>query len=284
MKSLKPIESISALSLTYDHLVIECKDILDKVIYPSGWTNALGHFRLGKLIMDYEQAGIIKREHGEASIAKLANDLGISTSLLYRNIGIAEELQTEEALEKWRVEYKKAHNGREPGWSQMRDILPSPTDFPHKYGGIEEVADSYMKELERYGEKIEQLQELLEKLSLDSIVREEIKGVLSKAEELRKITAPRIPNLQLSRDKDYLEFIRNKPCIVCAGNAEPHHLGEHGIGIKATDYMAVPLCHKHHTECHSGGIIKFQERYNISFPSRIIEMLILFIEGETNAN
>lgn len=54
--------------------------------------------------------------------------------------------------------------------------------------------------------------------------------------------------LDHERNPRYLAYIRTLPCVTC-GNApsEAHHTGPHGIGIKASDYTAIPLCTEHHT-------------------------------------
>jgi len=53
----------------------------------------------------------------------------------------------------------------------------------------------------------------------------------------------------------YLKWIRTLPCIICGGEAEPHHLKHvgsmSGIGTKASDILCVPLCRPHHDEMHS---------------------------------
>jgi len=58
---------------------------------------------------------------------------------------------------------------------------------------------------------------------------------------------------QLGRieDKKYLKFVRSLPCCVCDNpDSVPHHLigyGYGGMGTKAPDYLAMPLCLRHHT-------------------------------------
>jgi hypothetical protein len=58
------------------------------------------------------------------------------------------------------------------------------------------------------------------------------------------------------RSKKHLAFIATQPCMICSHPAEPHHLlraGGKGMGIKASDSHAVPLCHFCHMELHSDG-------------------------------
>jgi hypothetical protein len=56
-----------------------------------------------------------------------------------------------------------------------------------------------------------------------------------------------------SDDPEYLAFIRLLPCLICGKKAEPHHAGQRGIGQKADDRTAIPLCQKHHRRPGLGG-------------------------------
>ena len=62
------------------------------------------------------------------------------------------------------------------------------------------------------------------------------------------------------RRPDYLRAVRALPCIAgrlwggCDGPIEAHHAGKNpGMGMKATDETAVPLCQRHHR--HITGIV-----------------------------
>lgn len=64
------------------------------------------------------------------------------------------------------------------------------------------------------------------------------------------------------RSNRYLRHIRRKPCLVCGGQAEAHHLThaqERAKGVKNGDQWCVPLCHYHHMELHdfAGGEATF---------------------------
>ena len=50
------------------------------------------------------------------------------------------------------------------------------------------------------------------------------------------------------RDSKYLQWIRTLPCSVCGStrNIEAAHTGAHGLGQKAPDSSAIPLCITHH--------------------------------------
>ena len=67
------------------------------------------------------------------------------------------------------------------------------------------------------------------------------------------------------KNAKYLEYVREKPCAVCMHGVTPcdgpiqaHHLlrpwsGKRGMGMKAGDENAIPLCAKHHRELHNRG-------------------------------
>ena len=65
----------------------------------------------------------------------------------------------------------------------------------------------------------------------------------------------------------YLNHIRGIPCLVCLNVAEAHHLmitGGRGMGMKAGDDKAVPLCHRHHMMLHAmGNEYKFWELHEV---------------------
>jgi hypothetical protein len=52
------------------------------------------------------------------------------------------------------------------------------------------------------------------------------------------------------RNKKYLQWIQSQPCEICNGKSEPHHIRKErwgaGMGQKPHDYVAIPLCRKHH--------------------------------------
>lgn len=60
------------------------------------------------------------------------------------------------------------------------------------------------------------------------------------------------------KDRAWLAYVRQLPCLCCQAPAEPHHLlrvpdGERGAGQKNGDRWAVPLCRLHHEELHRLG-------------------------------
>ena len=52
------------------------------------------------------------------------------------------------------------------------------------------------------------------------------------------------------RDKRYLQYIRDKGCVICGQPSIAHHIRRSywgsGMGIKPHDYVTIPLCNNHH--------------------------------------
>lgn len=72
----------------------------------------------------------------------------------------------------------------------------------------------------------------------------------------------------------YLEFVRSIGCMVCGvSGVDAHHM----FNAKRNDYLAVPLCRKHHSEYHSIGVDTFKEKHNLDYANEIITTLIAFI-------
>jgi len=58
---------------------------------------------------------------------------------------------------------------------------------------------------------------------------------------------------KLGRNPKYLDWIREKPCLICErqdtpSTAEAAHVGERGLSQKCPDSEAIPLCVFHHRE------------------------------------
>lgn len=64
-------------------------------------------------------------------------------------------------------------------------------------------------------------------------------------------------------NEKYLNFIREKICVVplCNKKAEPHHLKSRGSW--GSDYTCIPLCRWHHSEIEATGPTKFKDRWNV---------------------
>ena len=63
------------------------------------------------------------------------------------------------------------------------------------------------------------------------------------------------------RDRAFLDWLRTQPCIFTGlrGNdseaVDPAHIGQAGMGMKASDDLALPVMHRMHLKMHSDGEI-----------------------------
>jgi hypothetical protein len=73
------------------------------------------------------------------------------------------------------------------------------------------------------------------------------------------------------RDFQFLRFIRQFPCVGCGASRwiEASHTGPHGLGQKASDLDALPMCAACHRTgpqaLHKVGPVKFQFQHKIDF-------------------
>jgi len=72
------------------------------------------------------------------------------------------------------------------------------------------------------------------------------------------------------RDPQYLRFLKKLPCVAClkTWNVDPAHTGPHGIGQKACDRKAIPLCRKCHREFDAGPQ-RFIDKHKLNIPALI---------------
>lgn len=81
------------------------------------------------------------------------------------------------------------------------------------------------------------------------------------------------------RDERYLAFIRSLPCCICRIKpCDPHHSETGGLGIKASDLTAIPLCRICHSICHAIGRETFQKKRRVDFLNIRIDCLEKYIE------
>lgn len=75
-------------------------------------------------------------------------------------------------------------------------------------------------------------------------------------------------------NEKYLVFIREQRCLIsnqCIGEVDAHHTKSRGSG--GSDYSAVPLCRKHHTQYHTKGGVWFSKNYEIQMYQEIARLL-----------
>jgi hypothetical protein len=97
-------------------------------------------------------------------------------------------------------------------------------------------------------------------------------------------TALAIPKDPPDRERNYLDLVRGELCALsaeynreCGGVTEAAHLQVLGKGIKASDFLTVPLCSRHHGIQHSLGIATFQLQYGINLWQIATHLLVRWI-------
>jgi hypothetical protein len=63
----------------------------------------------------------------------------------------------------------------------------------------------------------------------------------------------RFPKTKTPRDPKYLQWLRAQQCAFCGAPppSEVSHHGRRGVGLKASDHLALPSCHGCHQRHHS---------------------------------
>lgn len=88
-----------------------------------------------------------------------------------------------------------------------------------------------------------------------------------------------IPKPKTYRSKNYLEFIRSKPCLCCGNpNTIAHHecLGDNRMGSKCDDSHCLPLCNECHLLRHSKALF-WDSRPYIDPKMEMIKLLTAYI-------
>lgn len=94
------------------------------------------------------------------------------------------------------------------------------------------------------------------------------------------------PKPKTARSEKYLRWIRTHKCLVfhdCRGPVQAAHLnGKRGMGIKTSDFFAVPLCDRHHKQQHTLGIATFAERYRLDLWRECAELMEAWLLAEVH--
>jgi len=96
-----------------------------------------------------------------------------------------------------------------------------------------------------------------------------------------------LPKNSPDRNRSYLDFVRGQLCaafaedhVNCAGVTEAAHLEVLGKGIKASDYLTVPLCTAHHRLQHSVGLPTFQMNLGVNLWETSTRLLVEWIRRQ----
>lgn len=92
-----------------------------------------------------------------------------------------------------------------------------------------------------------------------------------------------------SRDAKYLAWLRELPCVACGRTSTDSYCsqaahvrvgGDGGMGLKPSDYRAVPLCFMCHRAQHDYGERTFWERAKLDPQVVIATLLVRYIDDK----
>jgi len=87
-----------------------------------------------------------------------------------------------------------------------------------------------------------------------------------------------VPKVKRYESKQYIEFIKQIPCLVCGNpDVDPHH-SMHTKGSGGSDLMCLPLCRREHANYHSWGLTKFEENHDIDIRDAMLRLLETYIK------
>jgi len=256
----------------------EYKQVLDKSWDFIGRIKATG-YKLAVLRWEWGfELASIKTEYGDSFIDSLAEDTGWHRATLFDYRALGKAFATKAALKEYwdkRVSAGTSMNLK----TLLRSVTAGPTQRPDNYGGKAAVVDDLMREVESLAIKRERLRDFLNAPELGIDKKREIMGVIQKAEEVMTETGMS-PEATIGQSDDYLDYIRSLPCRICDTNpVDPHHTETGGVGMKGSDFTAIPLCRTHHDELHSGGVKTFQQLHGIMIMEKeILAVLVPWCE------
>lgn len=90
------------------------------------------------------------------------------------------------------------------------------------------------------------------------------------------------PKYVTSKNKKYLEWIRNKNCRTCGalGPVDAHHVFNSGKKNYGNDALALNLCRRCHAQYHQIEARRFEEFWNIDLKDEVICLLSEFLNEE----
>jgi hypothetical protein len=249
------LENIPVMVKDEKSLIVECRDIYERKIKSQSEDIIFGFWEIGSRFIQYEAEGWIERKHGEATVTKVAENLGIYYTQLYAAKAFAGKYPTEQDVRELLFSMKE--KGISATWTSIRTkVLP-------KNAGLkkEERQQQLMGEGEKAAAKVEQIiTELTQEINRGEASDSQVEEMISVKETLQKtmIEADKalqaFPKPQRESDGDYISWIKKQPEWACIATgdteADPHHVQTVGSG--GSDIFIVPLSREEHTKAHHG--------------------------------
>lgn len=157
------------------------------------------------------------------------------------------------------------YDGRTITAEQRKKAYATMADIAKWTGEMPEIMKEWLKYLHiaRTGSEYFSLSDC----SVDT-AREFINTVLDYALEM----GIELTDFAVNRTDDTSRYLyscmKNKRCAVCGRDGEVHHVDTIGMGndrrkVDDSKYRKICLCRKHHTEIHTIGTTRFEEKYHV---------------------
>ena len=254
------------IALTEETLAEECKE--HWLTVTQGLQSvAKGYWQIGKAFIAYEEQGIIKREHGQGTVDKIAGTLSISRSYLYAAINFAE------AYPEWHTAHMmindRVRQGLSAEWYYIRtQVLPKNTREP-----TIDRHHQIMNKVEKAAGNLEaMIGELTTVAQEDEAPVEELGNVIAAAsqvthqaqETLNAVKAH--PKPQREKDTDYLDWLKQQSEWACimTGDLEADACHLTSIGAGGSDLWCFPLTRELHSKSHQDIEFFYKHRQKIA--------------------
>lgn len=90
-----------------------------------------------------------------------------------------------------------------------------------------------------------------------------------------------VPKEKTERDRAYLDWLATQPCCACDFPcSDPSHHGRGGMGIKASDLGALPLCRRCHDYWHATYRIRGRDHFTEERTEEWINVRAAWYRGE----
>ena len=155
-------------------------------------------------------------------------------------------------------------------WTHCRQLASGPGENETEGETQERELQALLKRADDLEEKAFEIDEAAHRLAEEygeTEAVQEARGVAAiareKGKDLRRQAQQADPVQKRIADEDYLQHLRESGCCICGEpGPDPHHIQTRGTGIKAHDFLAIPLCRKHHREFHDKGASYFHKVMN----------------------
>jgi len=245
-KTAKTLEQGVVKKNDEQSLAVECSGLFQKFVIPGYKQVVEGYWRIGRKCIQYEAEGWIQRKHGDSTIKKVADKLGINYTYMYAAIDLASKFNTLPSMR--RMLKEREQMCMSTSWSAIRhQVLPKNVGI-----GKADQAHELMREGEHLAEKLDrvtgQVRELAEHSEgEDKEIATNVRDALSESlSEARETLAHAKPKRE--RAQPYIDFCKLHPrwaCIFCGDTeADPHHLKDRSL--LGSDFDLVPMCREEH--------------------------------------